>query len=598
MRRLDRMNPRKASPSKRNWLVLDIEAKDGMTQAGGFTRPFLVGVFDGQTYQSFRDSSPPITIDDYWSPGGCVDLAMRHLLRREHRGRICYSHFGGRFDFLHLMPWVQAECRREGYQWEILPLSSSLHMLTITQRDGRDVWKFVDSGRLIPVRLSDACNAFEVEHQKLEHDLDMHESDSRWDQYCEHDCRGLWETMAGLHTMVEDRLGGQVGITLPSTSMRLYRARYQKQPIERSCDTHQFVRRGYYGGRVEVFRRHGKKVRAYDINSSYPNVMRQPVPVGKGRWYHGERRPWQDNLVGFVECEVEVPHDLDPPVLPYRHKGRLVFPVGTLRGVWDWAELYEAERQGCTITWWGRSVWYRAEPILKAYVEKLYPLRQGGSSQGLSFTVKRLLNAFYGKFGQHPSRASYTSTRGKAVDCDKTVFSVEEISDADYIIPQIAAHITSLARLSLYRLFMAALDSGGILFYGDTDNCHTTSKLDSSDELGGWKEEYPEHGGRMSGTYLSPKCYYLTDDEWSVSKSKGLQKEHRNVEGLKRLAKGERLYQMRLDKVGTMARYGFSHGPRMVAVPRVWHPDEGIKRRYHEDGTSSPIIITGADNGK
>jgi len=42
-----------------------------------------------------------------------------------------------------------------------------------------------------------------------------------------------------------------------------------------------FIRRGYYGGRTEVFTPFVPKGYQYDVNSSYPAGMIQAMPVGR-----------------------------------------------------------------------------------------------------------------------------------------------------------------------------------------------------------------------------------------------------------------------------------------------------------------------------
>jgi len=42
-----------------------------------------------------------------------------------------------------------------------------------------------------------------------------------------------------------------------------------------------FIRQAYYGGRTEVFKPYVAKGYQYDVNSSYPAGMIQPMPVGR-----------------------------------------------------------------------------------------------------------------------------------------------------------------------------------------------------------------------------------------------------------------------------------------------------------------------------
>src|SRR4029077_7292564 len=89
----------------------------------------------------------------------------------------------------------------------------------------------------------------------------------------EKDCRPLSAVMTRFYDLVENRLGGEVGMTTPSTAMRLFRRRFlghdgvqekipryrhfptcEHQSDEGPCDgcLHDWIRLGYYGGRTEI----------------------------------------------------------------------------------------------------------------------------------------------------------------------------------------------------------------------------------------------------------------------------------------------------------------------------------------------------------
>lgn len=74
-------------------------------------------------------------------------------------------------------------------------------------------------------------------------------------------------------------------------------------------------------------------------------------------------------------------------------------------------------------------------------------------------------------------------------------------------------------------------------------------------------------------------------------KTKGLETGMKNSSTLVLLGRGEVLQQRRLEKVGSLARNGFTRGPRMLVVPRRWLPDPGRKRNFQPDGSSKPIKV-------
>jgi len=616
------LRPLKGEVTRKRFLTLDIESKDGPSRVRpGFTRPFMVGVHDGEEYVEFRDLDPEAGAWDqrYFHADGCVARAMRHVLQQQYAGWHVYAHNAGRFDYLHLLPWLMAEGERLGYSWTLIPVASSIQLLDVfsgpPSRDNQHHWRFLDSFKLIPTSFDKACKGFGLPG-KVDHRLDLHELDPKWSPYLKQDCVGLYALLTKFHDYVENVLGGEVGMTAPSTAIKLLRRKYLKEPIPRSIDTHDFVRLGYFGGRVEDFIEAGDGLRYYDINSSYPRSMLELMPVGEGQWIDGEPPAWMmREWIGFCDVDVEVPEDVIVPPLPVRLedvsqvraggiavgnlKGKLLFPVGRLRGVWEWSELSRALELGCTIRRWGRSVWYAGQHIFRDFVVDIYRHRDRslpGYDEGLAQTAKIMLNSAYGKFGMKTERRTIhryddPNLPENAVaawpDPDCPIYYVDKVVDAPYIMPQISARVTALSRVRLLDGMVESIQREGRVWYCDTDSMLTNVKIATSTELGAWKDEFPEHSGQIRGRFIGPKLYVLTvpGSGWEYVKAKGF--EQRSVELLERLSRGETIVQKRLEKVGTMARNGFATGPKMRAVPRSLHLATG-KREKLGDGTTRP----------
>lgn len=627
----DKLMPLSGKPRSRQFLVLDLESKDGFSQTAGFTRPFMCGVYDGKKYYAFFDKEPCTEEnwrDHYYRPGGCVDRMMRFILRREYRGWHIYAHNAGRFDYLFLMPWLMQLGVDLGFSFGVIPVASSIQVLDVWQGNRHARFRFLDSLKLIPTSLDKAAKSFGLkgkDKSALSEDLDTPEWDrSAWISYNRVDCIQLYRVLEKFHHYVEHVLLGEVGITAPSTSMKIFRRRFLKDAIPRAKDTHEFIRASYKGGRTEPFIRHGRKLRYFDINSSYPAAMLQDMPAGDATWWTGRphRRFLDGKHVGFVEARVLVPTSLNLPPLPVT-KGKLIFPVGRLEGIWEWSELQMALEVGCEIVEYKRSVWYPSKPIFKEFVLELYQYRDKKNplyDEGLAEVVKIMLNALYGKFGMKTLRKQIylwndPELPDNAVpangDPDCPVWYAETESDAPYIMPQISARVTSLARQRLYRGMLEIERSGGQVYYVDTDSIITDGMLETSSELGAFKDELPELSGRIIGDFVAPKLYMLTADPavqrgkaekpFSKVKAKGVpfrkgQKEsqedvaRRMVETFQKLAKGEQITLDRLEKIGTLAQEGFSRGPLMRQVPRRFLAEDA-KRVIHQDGTSSPLVV-------
>lgn len=601
---MSELRPLTGKVKRRKFLVLDVESKDDDTQQAGFTRPFMCGTYDGECYEAFFDSNAKIGWEErYFRVGGCVDSMMRSILTKEYAGYYIYAHNAGRFDYLFLLPWLMQIGVSLGFQFSVVPVASSIQMLVVWKGTMR--WTFLDSLKLIPTSLDKAAKSFKLAGKK-KHDLHVPETEQEaWKEYNRVDCEQLYQVLERFHHYVENVLGGEVGITAPSTAIKLYRRKYLKHSIPRGERSHDFVRSGYFGGRVEVFRTHGEGLYYFDINSSYPRAMCEPMPAGDPIFWEGKPPSrFQEEKIGFVEAEVEVLERTHIPVLPIKTEtGKLIFPVGRLRGVWDWAELSEAMKHGARVVRWMKSVWYDQADLFSNFVLDLYKYRDTSRpdyDEGLAAIVKILLNASYGKFGMKTLRKKIylwndPDLPSNAVpaypDPECTVWYAEEESDAPYVMPQISAHVTSLARIRLHRAMMTAVDLGGFVCYSDTDSVITNVQLPTGSALGELKNEFPEYGGKLKGEFLGPKLYLLKHgDDFKHVKAKGLESALKTEDTIRLLADGYTVFQDRLEKVGTLARTGFTRGPRMRTVPRKIQ-NEDSKRLILSDGTTRPLSL-------
>jgi len=626
----------------RKFLVLDIESKDDDTDKAGFTRPFMVGVYGGHNYVPFfdRNRGEGDWQSRYYNEGGCIDLAMRRILAKRYCGMHIYAHNAGRFDYLFILPWLMTIGAELGYRFTVIPVSSSIQILDVW-KDGRR-WRFLDSYKLIPTSLDKAAKTFGV-GTKYQLDLDLPESSPLWIERNQADCVQLYDILVKFHHYIEKVLVSEVGITTPSTSIKLLRRNYLAKPLPRSEDTHTFVRTGYFGGRVEVFKREGHGLHYFDINSSYPRAMLEDMPGGEATEWDGKPpRRVTSKKIGFVEADVWVPDTINIPPLPIRLESgkhntdirngapdsKLIFPAGKLHGVWEWDELQLAMEQGCRIHKWYHSTWYEPVSIFKGFVEELYSYRDKRSPKydvGLAEVAKLMLNSAYGKFGMRTLRKKIyrwddpelpENAVPASGEPDSPIWYAEEEVDAPYIMPQVAARVTSLARIRLYRAMREAERLGGTVYYCDTDSIITDVVLPTGPELGALKDEgvdwakgldadlvsrgfepkgWETLSGRLHGEFIGPKLYMLDVNDvdpngrrWEKIKAKGLQDRSRKTVEI--LASGGKVLQKRLEKVGSLAKAGFMRGPRMQVVPRHLLFEEG-KRYMLKDGTTKPFTV-------
>lgn len=548
-------------PKIRKFATIDIETRK-------WVEPYAVGFYDGTYYTDFVDYSFT------WK---AVDASLLFVLRPEYAGYWIYAHNGGNFDFTFFLNRLITQRHfKSRYSVDIIPIGSTIVTFTVVETDpgmhykgcpergcrgckpkrvdGRDQkWTFVDSARLLPMALDEVGETFNVTKKvvlQMSYDelaKEQHQATMR--HYLKIDCVSLHEGIGVVQKMVND-LGGQIGVTLPSTSLDLFRRAFQKEDIhtnrhwlscqlygeplkkgdKRCCSSstektkvfaclHDFIREAYFGGRTEIYRmkfdpyrddagRWVEYANLYDINSHYPHCMLEPMPVGPAIEMHGltEAQVYSNarRLVGIVECDVEIPEDCYLPPLPLKMNGKLMFPTGRLHGTWDTAELALLPRVGGRIVKTYRSVWFETVPIFIRFIRHLYKFRQKKNPDGtpnkeykkaLDKLAKLLMNSLYGKWAMKVNRQKIvihpTSPEGKnCINFEADVWSEETIVNPIYVLPQLSVHVTSVARARLWEINMKVLQDGGRIYYNDTDSLVCSgATLETGGDLGALKNE-------------------------------------------------------------------------------------------------------------
>lgn len=290
-------------------------------------------------------------------------------------------------------------------------------------------------------------------------------------------------------------------------------------------------RRGYYGGRCEIFS-FGVFPESfyYDINSSFPYAMLKPVPLCFESYYsksYGIEN--LDGLYGVVFAKIKAPELINGvQFLPFRNeKGKLLFPAGEWSGVYTVEEALTASKIGYEVEVIDGYFCEEAEPIFKDYILEFYKMKKQAKPESVEYDFyKCLMNSLYGKFAERRKKAIL----GKVTNYQtllKSIFEKRRFAasffsdfptfaasaqffkgvlesyafyngwisgrekntvDFSYSVPLISAYITSYAR---EKLFLEGMKKPEAVLYCDTDAVVTTDKLTLpiSSELGDWKEK-------------------------------------------------------------------------------------------------------------
>jgi hypothetical protein len=374
--------------------------------------------------------------------------------------------------------------------WTLGFLITEPHKFMMSWRKGsRKLW-LLDSANLFPISLATLAKSLGLEKGHVDFDT---VSDPILAEYCQQDVAILVEALRQWAGFVKAQDLGKFSLTLASQAFAAYRHRFM--PAQIYIHTRRPVvdieRLSYFGGRVECLRIGELPEQPYymlDVNSLYPYVMQAGEFPCKyfGIYVRPSVSALQRYVRDYTVC-AEVRVETSLPLVPYRTKKDLLWPIGDFATTLIGDELVEALRCGI-VREVERAVTYERAPLFREYVQELYAKRRLFESQdnpAFGFFCKLLLNSLYGKFGQRsrgwqklgtcdPERIEFT----RWLDADHKSYSVRylggicealmDLGNSRNSFVAIAASVSAAARMHLWRLMQAVPE--GHLYYVDTDS--------------------------------------------------------------------------------------------------------------------------------
>lgn len=344
------------------------------------------------------------------------------------------------------------------------------------------------------------------------------------------DARAVYYLMEEIQGFVNNIFGVSIRRTASSTALKVFKDKYFSGVWYRKDSEawkNDFERKGYYGGRVEVFRRGKRHVKSYDVHSMYVSILRDceiPNPSVSRAISRAEdiKRLFEQGEYLMMDITVHVPEDSYVGLLPYRGEGgKLIFPVGVWRGVYPSVEVQFAVENGAEILDYHYAIHYpEKHPYFHDYaIMTIEGRKKAKRENNKSFDTfyKLLGNGLYGKFGQKNYKGGryirfedaenlegcrlFTSENG----IQWVEESREGYVDAIHTFPVIPAFVTAFARV---RLGTALVRNAKNIVYCDTDSVKVdvgisdTFYADIGDEIGQFGFEY-----EIEEEFLASKCY-------------------------------------------------------------------------------------------
>jgi hypothetical protein len=414
--------------------------------------------------------------------------------------------------------------------------------------------------------------------------------------YNERDCIILYEAIERLQTQIND-LGGNLRATLASTALDLFRRRFLTRTIPTKDSLNELARQSYIASRVEVFRRSCLEGEYFDINSSFPTSMTHPQP---GEISHvSSKISEKEESCYLADATIEIFDDIYlPPLAQRTSDGRILFPTGRWRGVFDSADIRLLHSSGSgRIQRIHEVTHFRPFSDLAAYVHTLYDMRL--KSTGYEKEVfKLLLNGLYGKFGERSDKRRIV-IRPKCTTCEHSpecpeddpcirmiapdIYAIKENKEIPHAHVPISSHITALSRGLLY----SSLSRCKQIYYCDTDSvvCSTSDKLPTGQKLGELKHEYTVR----NGTFLAPKLYSFEKSTGErIVRAKGFSRI--DYEGFCKLAEGKDFVIRRMARIRESLSNDGTITPKDIEIKKRIYLTN-TKRCFLPSGDSRPWTI-------
>lgn len=503
-------------PKKIKFTTWDIETDSPINPE----KMILIGFFNGKDYFQYDN----------------FDNFLGETLKKQYFGYNHYAHFGGKFDFL----WLLDSLRNYNYNYDIIDVNGKILQIEVFKNSnarlkGKSI-NFTDSYALLPKKLSEITESFKVEHNKISvnfFDTEKENYKDKWkhwklfQEYLKYDCLGLYESIKEFEKIV-NKYGGKINLTIASTSLNIFKNRYLKNYIFSLKDivigkdifnkpiilkVEELIRDYYFGGRTEIFKRYIEYGFYYDVNSLYPFVMLQKMPISEPKYLRVENINLQKDI-GMIHCtNIEFWKKDIIPLIPYKlqlkDSTKLIFPMGKFSG-WIDLDLYrKAIKIGYKIDC-DYGIIFDADTIFKDFILDFYQLRF--LNETMKLVAKLIMNSLYGKWAQKRIKEMIIKYLGddeeflKTLEpylLDENLYKITKESKSKHIIPSISSHITTLSQLELYK-YIEKVGYNNI-YYCDTDSLITTEKLVTSKNLGDIKLEYEIN----RGIFLLPKTYYI-----------------------------------------------------------------------------------------
>jgi len=269
-------------------------------------------------------------------------------------------------------------------------------------------WK--DSQRLFPVSLSELCEVMNVPgktsvYNQAFNDISLFDNKELYKEFLEYsvqDSLALYNALNNAQKLYLEKYFIDICdvLSASSLSLKIFRTHHLDTDIpilKNNVDS--FIRKSYFGGATDYYKAYGKDLYYYDVNSLYPYAMVKPMPLNLIKTHKNMEEVKDFNsFFGFVKCKVTTPKNMLKPILPFKHLGKTIFPLGTWTATYFSEEIKEAMKLGYKFNFL-EGYEFDTYPLFNSYVVDFFTQKKNATG-AQRFICKLHLNSLYGIMGR------------------------------------------------------------------------------------------------------------------------------------------------------------------------------------------------------
>ncbi len=572
----------------------------------GINKIYALGFCD------FYNNEPKLYyLNDYKDSNALVLACFKDLFTPKHHNFTFYTHNFGHYDVIFLLKILEDFNNYNENKYILDPIFKDKIIIKLSisfksDKDKKITIKFVDSMNLLSASLyklgidfnanvlkgyfphnfvtRDTLNYIgNTPDIKYYNDLDVliykEIYSNVWDlrkeclEYLKRDLLTHLDIMLKFIRYIYNNFGIQVidCLTISRLALNIYlknNLKDHKIPLINNFDMFSFIKKGYYGGIVEIYKPIALNCYYYDVNSLYPFVSKLPMVNNECTFIEDFTGNGLDlnNLFGFFYADVITNKGYLGLLPVIDNDGRLICPNGHFSGVWSSEELKFAKENGYKVNVKYGYNFGKDFDTFSSYVDKLYLTKANPANSTEKSISKSLLNNNTGRWGMSIDKditAMFDNEHLNYLLSTREVFNVKNINVNKFLVtynPQpslticeqhgldfnkvnkldlkwkfeknnrvfndvsiaISAMITSYARIFMNKIKLNILKNGGEIYYMDTDSLVTNVKLDDNlvgKDLGQFKLEYFVN----KAYFITSKTYcLLIDNDKTIIKAKGV----------------------------------------------------------------------------